>query len=105
MTREEIPGAPGVYARDRDGEMRLVHVYRMGDYGLADIFEMFGLGRVEAGGSETALVLTAAEARQLKMLTDAYGVDQDPDFCEMCYAMQRFIDEHGLDEARFIATF
>ena len=96
---------PGVYARDRAGQLQLVHMYQLGEYRLADVLEMFGLGRIEADEKGGALILTASEARQLKMLTDAYGFDNDPEFTEMCYALHRFVQEQGIEEARFTANF
>ncbi|MBI3710198.1 MAG: hypothetical protein HY246_21340 [Proteobacteria bacterium] len=84
---------PGVYAAGSDGKPVLVHTYQDGDYGLADVVELFELGQIEeASGGESGgirLILTTKEMRQLKAFADAYSFDHEPGFIEMCLDLDR----------------
>ena len=77
-TSRALP-SPGVYTEDADGNMKLVHAYQGGDYGLEDISDNFQLGRLELPlqGDETVLSLDAAELRRLKTMADAYSFDYE----------------------------
>ncbi len=107
MTVSEIPSQPGVYATDDDGAWQLVHLYQGGDYGLADVVELFELGReVEAGPqAESAIELTRRELDRLKRMADAYSFDYEEPFIEMCHEMYRFSLPLAGEAVRFVATF
>ncbi len=83
---------PGVYARDGDGEQRLVHLYQAGDYQLAEIVEFFQLGKLEESGAanEAVLVMTGKELQTLKTMADTFSFDHEEEFIEMCLEMTRF---------------
>ncbi len=85
---------PGVYARGGDGKQRLVHLYQGGDYRLADIVELFQLGKLEeaGGANEAVLVLTGKELRTLKTMADTYSFDYEEEFIEMCLELTGFAD-------------
>lgn len=93
---------PGVYARRPDGQVVQVHAYEEGDYTLADIAELFALGRpdVEPDG-RPALVLGAKEARQLKALADATSFDHEEGLIRLCLDLHRFAITTGAAEVRF----
>jgi len=99
--------ARGVYGFDASGRPELVHLYQLGLYTLADIHELYGLGRVVKGEGEDEIVfiLPAGDVRALKTMADAYGFEYEPEFMEMCYAICRFAEAREGDEFRFIANF
>ena len=68
-----MSGAPTVRCI-RPGVDRVLHEHAGGDYGLADIPELFQLGRLlaDAEGRERVL-LTAPEIRELRVMADAYS--------------------------------
>lgn len=86
-----------------------MHLYQGGEYRLADVVDVFGLGRLEdSAAGEAALVLTADDLRQLKTLADAHSFDYDEEFIEMCHELKRFADSLGgapVDDFRFTANF
>ena len=92
----------GVYAVDQSGRTRLVHELTEEDYGLADIHDSFGLGRLEAldrGGVEIAL--DGGEIRWLKVMADAESFDHAEDFIQMCLDIHRFASPLGPGPHRF----
>ena len=99
--------SPGVYTKDTDGNMKLVHAYQGGDYALEDITEYFQLGRLEPPlqGDETILCLDAAELRRLKTMADAYSFDYEEGFIEMCLEIQRFASNLPEPTFQFVANF
>lgn len=81
----------GVYGCQADGSRVLIHSYQEGDYHLADVAEIFGLGRIEATGEgELRLDLEEHEARQLRSLALAQSFDQEPGLIELCLALHHF---------------
>jgi len=98
---------PGVYAADGDGAERLVHLYQGGGYGLADVVEIWKLGRLlEAGAEgESVVELSRPELDRLKSFADAYSFDFEEPFIEMCHEMQRFAATLGPEPVRFTANF
>ena len=98
---------PGVYSGDAHGRPRLIHAYQDGDYGLEDIVELLGLGRIADGGRPdwVGVVLTDKEMRELKVMADAYSFDYDQEFIEMCLALHRFSTTHPGREFTFSANF
>jgi hypothetical protein len=98
---------PGVYAADGDGVERLVHLYQGGNYGLADVVEIWKLGRLMEAGAENACVveLSHRELDRLKSFADAYSFDFEEPFIEMCHEMQRFAATLGPEPIRFAANF
>ncbi len=82
----------GVYFLSEDGSRALVHEYVDGDYELADIVELFGLGEpTPAGaGNQPGLVLPRADLRKLKVNAHAESFDHDEGFIEMCLDIWRF---------------
>ncbi|MFQ5783305.1 MAG: hypothetical protein ACE5H8_00595 [Alphaproteobacteria bacterium] len=107
MSGKKESFGPGVYAADAEGNMTLVHPYQGGPYRLVDIFDIWGLGRIEGGArkGESVLVLERGEIRKLKTLADAFSFDFDQEFIEMCHAMHRFAVRLTGDSFRFIGTF
>lgn len=105
-TSRELP-SPGVYTKDADGNVQLVHAYQGGDYGLEDISDNFQLGRLELPlqGDETVLSLDAAELRRLKTMADAYSFDYEEGFIEMCLEIQRFAFSRPGTTFQFVANF
>ena len=98
---------PGVYTEDAQGRLQLVHAYQDGDYGLEDIVEMLGLGRMTEGKQPNwvAVTLTEKEMRELKVMADAYSFDYDQEFIEMCLVLHRFSTTHPDREFIFSANF
>lgn len=97
----------GVYATDADGNMKLVHRYQGGDYGLAEIVEYFQIGEVEPSEQEGApiLILSAKELRELKTMADAHSFDYEEGFIEMCLEIHRYAANLSGEEFRFTANF
>ncbi len=98
----QAPEHPVITALSPKGETVRVHAYQDGDYVLADVREVFGLGRVEeseAGGTD--LVLRANELRQLKALADSYSFDYEAGFIELCLDLHRFAAGSSAPEIRF----
>ena len=103
----ESRDAPGVYAAGVDGAERMVHLYQGGDYDLADVVEIWQLGRLLETGPEDQCVieLSHRELDQLKTFADAYSFDFEEPFIEMCHEMQRFAATLGPEPVRFSANF
>lgn len=82
---------------------RPLHEHSGEDYGLADIPELFQLGRVvpDAGDRERVR-LTAGEIRELKVLADAYSFDFEPGLIELCGELHRFAVDRREDEFEFL---
>jgi hypothetical protein len=97
----------GVYSTDANGNLRLVHRYQGGDYGIEEIVEYFQLGEVERSekDGETVVVLNTKEMRELKTMADAYSFDYEEGFIEMCLEMGRFTASLSADKYRFTANF
>jgi hypothetical protein len=100
-------GILGVYSADANGKAKIVHRYQGGDYGLEEVVAYFELGQIEPAehDGETVLVLTAKEARKLKVMADAHSFDYDEGFIEMCLEIQRFTANLPADTFRFTANF
>ena len=64
---------------------------RGGDYRLADIGELFQLGKLEetGGADEAVLVLTGKELQTLKPMAATFSFDYEEEFIEMCLEMTR----------------
>ncbi len=87
----ETPEAPAVTALDPKGKTVRVHEYRDGDYVLADVRDVFGLGRIEESeDGSSVLVLRANEVRQLKSLAYTHSFDCEEGFIELCLDLHRF---------------
>ncbi|MFQ5993872.1 MAG: hypothetical protein ACE5K1_02160 [Acidiferrobacterales bacterium] len=97
----------GVYATDADGNMRLVHRYQGGDYGIEEIIEYFRIGKVESTEQkeETTLILESKELRELKTMADVHSFDHEEGFIEMCLEIHRFATKALGKEFRFTANF
>lgn len=80
-----------------------VHAHAGGDYGLADIPELFQLGRLlEDSADAERVLLTAREIRELKVMADAYSFDFDPGLIELCLDLHRFAIGRREDEFEFV---
>jgi hypothetical protein len=78
----------GVYILKGDGGLVLLHPHEYGDWGLEDIKESFGFGRLEVPDEAiTQLALTRDELQQLETLINARGPDFDREFVELCLAV------------------
>ncbi len=99
--------APGVYGTDADGRPVLVHRYQGGNYRLADITDIFQLGRPDAatGEEKAILVLSRKELRTLKTMADAFSFDYEEAFIEMCHEIERFGQTQPGEEVRLTANF
>lgn len=83
-----------------------IHRYQGGDYGLADIPELFLLGReVEDPGDRERIALTPREIRELKVLADAYSFDFEAGLIELCLDLHRFAIARREDEFVFVQDF
>jgi hypothetical protein len=79
------PDTPAVTALTPGGGAVRVHAYQDGDYVLADVRDVFGLGRVEESeDGNTVLVLRGNEVRQLKSLAYTHSFDCEEGFIELC---------------------
>ncbi len=90
--------APGVYRRAADGTLSPVHRYLDDGYELADVNELLSIGTLRDGG--TALELTRAELRLLKVTADAESFDHGEAFIGMCLDIARV--DPGPDVARVL---
>ena len=96
------PEAPAVTALAPDGKTVRVHAYQDGDYVLADVRDVFGLGRIEESeDGNTVLVLRGNEVRQLKSLAYTHSFDCEEGFIELCLDLHRFATGLNLPEIRF----
>ncbi len=105
MAEERVQ--PGVFAADARGIEQLVHLYQGGEYGLADIVELWQLGRLlepEREG-ESVVELTRRELDNLKVMADAYSFDYEEGYIEMCLEMHRFASALGAKPIHFTANF
>ncbi len=85
------PETPAVTALDPKGKTVRVHAYQDGDYVLADVRDVFGLGRVEENeDGNSVLVLRGNEVRQLKSLAYTHSFDCEEGFLELCLDLHRF---------------
>jgi hypothetical protein len=98
---------PGVFAKDREGGDRLVHLYQGGEYALMDVVELLEVGRaVEAGGKgESAIELDRKELRFLQARADSMSFDFLEPFIEMCQEICRFAAAQPGERIRFTANF
>ncbi len=100
----ETPETPAVTALGPKGETVRVHEYQDGDYVLADVRDVFGLGRIEESGDGTnILVLRGNEVRQLKSLAYTHSFDCEDGFIELCLDLHRFASGLNLPEVRFLS--
>ncbi len=100
----QTPETLAVTALTPDGETVRVHAYQDGDYVLADVRDVFGLGRMET--DETGypvLVLRPNEVRQLKSLAYTHSFDCEEGFIELCLDLHRFASGLNLPEVRFLS--
>ena len=98
----ETPEAPAVTAENPDSKTVRVHEYRDGDYVLADVRDVFGLGRIEESeDGNSILVLRDNEVRQLKSLAYTHSFDCEEGFIELCLDLHRFATGLNLPEVRF----
>ncbi len=106
MQQSPEPDARGVFATPPGCRRTLVHLYQGGEYGLVDVFELFGLGELHRDVQEgVALSLAARELAELKVLADAYSFDHDEGFIAMCLDLHRFATAAPADRHRFDANF
>lgn len=83
-----------------------VHRYQGGDYALADIPELFLLGRMVADpDGRDRIVLTPREIRELKTAADAYSFDFEEGLITLCLDLHRFAIERPDPEFTFVADF
>ncbi len=100
----ETPEALAVTALGPNGQTVRVHAYQDGDYVLADVRDVFGLGRIEESeDGNFVLVLRPNEVRQLKPLADSYSFDCEEGFIELCLDLHRFASGLNLPEVRFLS--
>ncbi len=100
----ETPETPAVTALGPNGQTVRVHAYQDGDYVLADIRDVFALGRIEESeDGNSVLVLRPNEVRQLKPLADSYSFDYEEGFIELCLDLHRFATGLNLPEVRFLS--
>ncbi len=100
----ETPETLAVTALTPDGETVRVHAYQDGDYVLADVRDVFGLGRMETDETgHPVLVLRPNEVRQLKPLADSHSFDYEEGFIELCLDLHRFATGLNLPEIRFLS--
>ncbi len=98
----ETPETLAVTALGPKGETVRVHAYQDGDYVLADVRDVFGLGRMETDETgHPVLVLRPNEVRQLKPLADSHSFDYEEGFIELCLDLHRFATGLNLPEIRF----
>ncbi len=98
----DAPETPAVTALTPGGETVRVHAYQDGDYVLADVREVFGLGRMETDETgHPVLVLRPNEVRQLKPLADSHSFDYEEGFIELCLDLYRFATGSSAPEIRF----
>jgi hypothetical protein len=98
----EAPEPPAVTALGPKGETVRVHEYQDGDYLLAHVVEIFGLGRMETDAAgHPVLVLRPNEVRQLKPLADSHSFDFEEGFIELCLDLHRFAAGSSAPEIRF----
>ena len=98
----ETPEALAVTALAPDGKTVRVHAYQDGDYVLADVRDVFALGRVEESeNGNSVLVLRGNEVRQLKSLAYTHAFDCEEGFIELCLDLHRFATGLNLPEIRF----
>ncbi|HKK04321.1 MAG TPA: hypothetical protein VKA50_00555 [Gammaproteobacteria bacterium] len=112
---EDKAAERGVYWVGAGGVCQRVHLYQGGDYALEDIGEFFSLGQAVPPSSLTpldmadeitsALHLSAAELRELKVFADSQSFDFEPPFIEMCLEMYRFCIDRPEDKHLFVADF
>lgn len=95
----------GVYVEAGPGHWQCLYVYEGGDYGLEDVVEYFGLGELQTQEGGVHLRLTRRQIRELRVAADAYSFDYDPEFIEMCLAMERMAARLPHDNLRFFANF
>ena len=107
MGQDKIDYEPGVYSINSEGQLQRMHLYQDGDYGLEDIVEYFGLGRIAPAerSNWVTLAMTGKELRELKVMADAYSFDYAEEFIEMCLEMHRFSTTHSASEIEFEANF
>jgi hypothetical protein len=80
-----------------------LHEHSGADYGLADIPDLFRIGRIVPDAGERERVrLTAAEIRELKVMADAYSFDFEPGLIELCGELHRFAVDRREDEFEFV---
>ncbi len=100
----QTPETLAVTALTPDGETVRVHAYQDGDYVLADVRDVFGLGRMETDETgHPVLVLRPNEVRQLKPLADSHSFDYEEGFIELCLDLHRFATGLNLPEIRFLS--
>ena len=98
----QTPETLAVTALTPDGETVRVHAYQDGDYVLADVRDVFGLGRMETDETgHPLLVLRPNEVRQLKPLADSHSFDYEEGFIELCLDLHRFATGLSAPEIRF----
>ncbi len=96
------PETPAVTALAPNGETVRVHAYHDGDYVLADVRDVFGLGRIEESeDGNSVLVLRGNEVRQLKSLAYTHSFDCEEGFIELCLDLHRFATGLNAPEIRF----
>ena len=96
----------GVYCIDPPSGDRPVHLYQVGDYALADIPELFLVGRLAPDpDGRDRVVLTPREIRELKTAADAYSFDFEEGLITLCLDLHRFAIERPDPEFTFVADF
>lgn len=96
-------GENGVRCVQPDCGDLLVHRHQGGDYGIADIPDLFQLGRVVADEPDRECVaFTAAELHELKVLADAYSFDFEEGLIELCLDLHRFAQQRRESEFVFV---
>lgn len=103
---EPVIDESGVFCVDPPCGERPVHRYQGGDYALADIPELFLVGRVlpDPDGRDR-IVLGPREIRELKTAADAYSFDFEEGLITLCLDLHRFAIERPEPEFTFVADF
>lgn len=103
---EPVIEESGVYCVEPSAGDRPVHLYQGGDYALADIPELFLVGRVvpDPDGRDR-IVLTPREIRELKTIADAYSFDFEEGLITLCLDLHAFAIQRPDSEFTFVADF
>ncbi|OAB60995.1 hypothetical protein AY599_18020 [Leptolyngbya valderiana BDU 20041] len=101
---------PGIYGAAPDGSLERIAEDASaawdGDWTLADLIELFGLGRIAAEDDDSlTLLLAQNELRQLKPLADAQSFDHDEGLIAAMLAMARFAQGRRDAQIAFVQRF
>jgi hypothetical protein len=97
---------PGIYGATPAGDWQRVADDDGGDWTLADLPELFGLGTLaQEDDDRLILALEPRAARQLKPLADAQSFDHEEGLIAAMHAMAAFAHNHPDPELRFLQVF